>query len=397
MGKERNEKKTGLTQKEIKRHKRFMRNMKKLLVRFIMKKFAFDFDQIDNSEEPCLILANHNTDYDPVFMGIALKEHAYFVASEHVTHKGILSKLLMYWFHPIIHQKGKAGLKTAIEIIKTLQAGYSVVLFPEGNRSFDGVTEDIGMASAKLAKKTKAPVITVRFEGGYLTQPRWGNGVRRGKLYVRFVHKYSLEEMTKMSDEEFYAALKKDLHEDADERRKIDPVEYRGKRPAFGLERVIYRCPYCGKFKTMVSSDNHIKCRSCERELVWDDTGYLMGYDGSIFTVRNLCTEQREKLKRKIENDPAKELFRDQVIVEKYNDKHEVEKSEKGEIVVYGDHVELGDKKIYSDDLLDLAIVGKNKLVVFRKTDQAHFEIKGEELFNALVYRDLYRANEEGK
>ena len=102
-----------------------------------------------------IVLSNHVTDYDPILVALSFPKQMYFVASEHLLRKGIASKLLMHFIKPIIHMKGRQGAKTVKQMLRTLQEGNSVCIFPEGNRSFNGVTMEMQASIAKVAKKAK--------------------------------------------------------------------------------------------------------------------------------------------------------------------------------------------------------------------------------------------------
>ena len=52
-------------------------------------KFNFKAKTVPPAEGACLILSNHNTDWDPLLVTCSFrKRHMYFVASEHIFHWG---------------------------------------------------------------------------------------------------------------------------------------------------------------------------------------------------------------------------------------------------------------------------------------------------------------------
>lgn len=125
-----------------------------------------------------------------MLVGVASEKHLYFVASEHIMRKGFATKLLMRYLKPIIHMKGCQGINTVKQMIKTLRDGQNVCIFPEGNRSFNGLTCDFEPSIAKVARRSGAKLITYRIEGGYFTQPRWSTTLRKGKIKVLFCTLY---------------------------------------------------------------------------------------------------------------------------------------------------------------------------------------------------------------
>ena len=107
--------------------------------------------------------------------------------------------------------KGRQGAKTVKQMLRALQEGHRVCIFPEGNRSFNGVTMDMETSIAKVAKKSKAKLVTFRIEGGYLTQPRWSTTTRRGKTRGRLINVYTPEQLAEMSDGQISEAIITDL------------------------------------------------------------------------------------------------------------------------------------------------------------------------------------------
>ena len=147
---------------EHKRHERVFRFVRMILLPFAKLLYNFEYQDLSGIEGPYLLLSNHNSDVYPIFIAGATKNHIYFVATENITRMGIIGKFFVTFFHPIIHYKGKIGINTVKEILKTLKSGYNVALFPEGNRSFNGLTNTdiITPSTGKMAKKSGASLVT---------------------------------------------------------------------------------------------------------------------------------------------------------------------------------------------------------------------------------------------
>ena len=115
---------------------------------------------------------------------------------------GFASKVLRYVFEPIAKRKGTSDTVTVMKSIRALREGKNVCLFPEGQKSFNGRTGEIHLATGKLVKASKASLITYKLEGGYFTTPRWGYGIRKGKMHGSIVNIYDPETLEKLSAEE---------------------------------------------------------------------------------------------------------------------------------------------------------------------------------------------------
>ena len=156
--------------------------------------------------------------------------------------------------------KGRQGAKTVKQMLRALQEGHRVCIFPEGNRSFNGVTMDMETSIAKVAKKSKAKLVTFRIEGGYLTQPRWSTTTRRGKTRGRLINVYTPEQLAEMSDGQISEAIITDLYEDAYETQERERIRFKGKDLALGIESTLFVCPKCGEIGKLHSKEDRFYC-----------------------------------------------------------------------------------------------------------------------------------------
>ena len=95
-----------------------------------------------------------------------------------------IGKLIKFLVNPIPKVKSKKSDLAAIKsCIKVARENGTICIFPEGNRTVTGKLGNIDKSIAKLAKSLKLPVILFNIHGGYGTEPRWGQGVRKGKMH----------------------------------------------------------------------------------------------------------------------------------------------------------------------------------------------------------------------
>lgn len=376
---------------ELRRHRWTYHALMPIIEVFLKWKFNYEYDDISNIEGPYLLLANHNMELDPAVVGRAVGKHAYFVASEHILRKGIGTWLLMTFFKPIIHMKGKQGVTTVKNMLKALKDGHNVCIFPEGNRSFNGLTCDMEATIGKVAKKAKAKLITYRVEGGYLTQPRWSVTLRKGKLKGRLIHVYTSEELQEMTDEQINQAIVTDLFEDAYATQKREKIAFKGKNLALGLEAAIFACPKCGEVGKLHSENNRFYCE-CGFDSVYDVYGDLTDKHGNKHTVTDLDGNQKKILKEKLQTCSEKEiLFEDYIDVHHINERHELVLKDPCMIKAYKEHLEYGENRLEFKDVEGMAIYSRNALIIHPKNQTGHLEIKSANIgFNALKYLYLY-------
>lgn len=375
--------------RELRRHKIVFAILRPVITLFTKWKFAYTYDSLRHIEGPYLLLPNHNLELDPMIVGAAAYHHLYFVASEHLSRKGFVTKLLNYFLQPIYHQKGRAGAYTVKEILKTLRSGTSVCLFPEGNRSWNGQTLPIPPATGKLAKKSGAKLVTYRFEGHYLTQPRWSTTLRRGKLQGRLVHVYTPEELQAMTDQQVNEAIARDLWEDAYETQAKKMVPFKGKHPALGMETAVFACPSCKKIGELRSDDTSLYC-NCGFRAEYDVYGYLTDAQGEKYTMVQLDQQQKNLLEGMLARAADEPFFSDNVLLQQINDRHELVSETSGALIACKDHLSCCGQNISFDDILGMSIYSRNVLVLHTLTDGRHYEIRGDMSFSALKYLYLY-------
>ncbi|MCQ2575806.1 MAG: 1-acyl-sn-glycerol-3-phosphate acyltransferase [Treponema sp.] len=257
------------------RHKRIWAFCRFLLKPFFVAKYKFSFEEAPVIDGPCLVLSNHNNDLDPVLLGMCFKKQMYFVASEHVYRQGFVSKLLFWAFEPIAKIKGSSDTLTVMKAIRMLRSGKNVCIFPEGNRSFNGKTFPIHEATGKLVKTSAANLITFKFTGGYLATPRWGYGVRKGKVHGSVVNVYTKEQLKEMSPLEITEKIRADLNENAYERQKQEMIPFKGKNLAEGIETSVCVCPKCRSIDAITSRKNTVYCKNCGPLTELDTYGFF--------------------------------------------------------------------------------------------------------------------------
>ncbi len=412
--------------REMRRYRRAFAFFRFVLKPFLRRKFGYRYDDLSKIEGPYLLLANHNTEFDPMFVGLATKKQLFFVASEHIMRKGFGTWFLTRYFHPIIHRKGKDGAKSVFSILKTLRSGSSVALFAEGNRSFDGVTGPIAEATGKMAKAAGVPVVTFRFEGGFLTQPRFSTNVRKGRMYGRLVHVYTKEELAAMSEADINKAIAADLHEDAYEAQARERIAYKGKKKkyAYGLESTLCYCTGCGAFGTLHSDRDTLRCGKCNLTAVYDAFGELTvtggnaDSDKTVTNLRDWVARQRTALRGMIrEAGEDEELFSDPVTVREIGADHKIVSVRAGTIIAYKNGVRLATDDgaaegtaaaettgetvseisggSQTEELRDLAVYSRNFITAYCHESGKQYDIRGDERFNALKYYDLLRESED--
>ena len=343
-----------------KRHALLWRLMRPPVSLFLKCKFGYKATVAKNLPENYIVVSNHVTDYDPLFVGMSFPRQMYFVASEHISRWGKLYSLLRWGFEPILRPKGAVGAATVKTMLRKLRAGGNVALFAEGVRSWDGVTAPVHPSTVSLVRAAKCGLVTYRIEGGYLSSPMWSSAksTRKGRMRGAVVGIYTKEQLAELSDEQIARLLQNDLHEDAYERQQQSPVRYRGKQLAQGLENFLFVCPSCHAHASFCSHDDTVRCTRCSLQFTYDEYGQLHG--APFTTVREFSVWQREQLDEDVVRGAVYAAPRATLSIVS---KGETTKVDEGALTISPTALTCGGTELALDRIPDMAMHGKHALV----------------------------------
>jgi 1-acyl-sn-glycerol-3-phosphate acyltransferase len=151
--------------------------------RFTMLSFlishSFRFEGAKNVPPtgPVLMVANHQSFFDPAAIASAATRRLHFLARKTLFNNPLFGGLIRNLQAVPVDQDGvaKEGLKV---IIAALNAGCAVLVFPEGSRTLDGQMQPLQPGVSLLIKRAPAPIVPVGIAGAYESLPR-GNKIPR--------------------------------------------------------------------------------------------------------------------------------------------------------------------------------------------------------------------------
>ena len=346
---------------------------------------------------PCLIVPNHCTDWDPFFVGVSVKKHTYYVASDHIFRKKITGALIAWAQAPIVRLKGSVAGDTALSALRHLRAGFNVGVFAEGNRTYNGRSCAIFASTAKLAKSAArvagASLATFRIRGGYLSSPRWaGSRVRRGRVTGEVVRVYTPDELKAMTNEQIADAIRADIFEDAYATQREWKIPYKGRRPAEYLERALSVCPRCGALGKLESRENVLRCRGCGMETTYNGYGFFEGgglpfdnvYDWDVWQAGELQKRTNEAGGGCIASDTDVDLKED---LEDFR----VHRFGTGEIRIFRDRLECCGMTFPFADISGAGLPGPQGLD-FSLRNGRHFSVTSKKVRNIRKYLTIYRS-----
>lgn len=301
-----------------------------------------------------LVLPNHSCGADQFFVGLSFrKRHMYFLVSEHSFRRRIVGFFMRHLAGPISRVKGSVDASATLALLRKLRKGIPVCIFPEGDRCWDGRTARLHPSTAKLLRTAGVPIVTWRLEGGYLSDPRWGHSLRRGRIHGGVVNIYPAAQIKAMRLPEIEALIDRDLRVNADEAQQRDPIPYRGKRRAEGLEEALYLCPRCGSFGTLHGRGNRFAC-GCGLNLEYDEYGRLQG-DSPLHSVSEWSDWQLAELHRIA--GQSGDYFTDAgASLWALEEAHRMRRLEKGTVRLNANGLHLGEHHFLPESLEGLAL-----------------------------------------
>ena len=131
-----------------------------------------------------ILAVNHQSNLDPVVVGCGLTRPVHFMGKT-ALFRGVLGVLIRR-VNAFPIRRGGADRGAVKEFIRRVQAGFPVMLFPEGTRTHDGRLGDIMPGVGGIAVRAGAPVVPTYIDGSFDAWPRHRKLPRRARLSITF-------------------------------------------------------------------------------------------------------------------------------------------------------------------------------------------------------------------
>lgn len=248
----------------------------KILAKLLFR-VKYDKSAIKGLKGPFVVLGNHSSVTDIAFTVGALLPHRLNI---------LTSKDLFTWklFKPFITRLGcipKSQFVIDIMSLKMMKAaveqGRVVALYPEGKTSLDGKQlHYLSPSIGKLIKYLGVPVVLSHSLGAYLTKPRYFKGFRYGKVFMKESLLITAEEIKTISVAEIHKRVTEALKFNDNIYQKENKIRFRSRKPAAGMEYILYRCPKCNLDYIMRSTDRRLICDYCGNSVEYTEYGELI-------------------------------------------------------------------------------------------------------------------------
>lgn len=216
-------------------------------------------------EKPSIILCNHGSFVDFLYAeSLLIKSRPHYAVARlyfYHRHLGWLLRKLGCFPKSMF----ALDIESTKNCLRVLQKGEILAMMPEARLSTVGRFEDIQESTYSFLKKAKVPVYTVKLQGDYFADPKWGKGLRRGALVEAELDVlFTAEQIQSLSVEQIQKAVEERLSYDEFTWLEGRPnIRYRHKKLAEGLENILTLCPLCGKKHTIITKGREIFCSHC--------------------------------------------------------------------------------------------------------------------------------------
>lgn len=225
-------------------------------------------------EGPCLVLANHVANLDPLLISLAVRRPVQWLTTESLL-EGPLGHVLAPW-GVIPKKKFTADPRALHQLVRWARCGAAVGIFPEGQRTWDGRPLPLLPGIERLVPRLAVPLVTVRLVNIDRQWPRWAAAPRFGRVRVEVD---APVETRGLAPEAVSSLL--------EARLRVDPercVRYpmRGVRLAQGVSNVLFACPACLRLEGLRERGDEARCVACGEAWRVDTENRLHGRAGPI-------------------------------------------------------------------------------------------------------------------
>ena len=226
--------------------------------------FSYDYDMASIKDKPVVLLAAHASRLEFIYAiyGFGRKDVNVICGFQNILKKwryylmlklGVISK---YLYQP--------DLLCVINMLRVLRRNGALGLFPEGIQSTSGSTHPINPATAQFIKKCKANVVVCTSKGAYLATNRYSSDRKKGYIGVSYNLLFTPQMLDELTEEQIYDMILQKISYNDFAFNKTARHKYIGKKPnAFGIDKILYKCPDCKEEYTLRVEDDEVVCDGC--------------------------------------------------------------------------------------------------------------------------------------
>ena len=244
--------------------------------------FTYDYDPKTIEDKPVILLSSHASRLEFIYTVYGFKRNDINVVCgfQNILKKGLYRLFIeLGAISKYLYQPDFLALKNMLRVLKR---GGAIGLFPEGIQSTSGSTHPINPATAQFIKSSKAYIVVCRTHGAYLATNRYSSDRKDGYIGVEYSLLFTPEMLTNLSEEEIYSRLLEKISYNDFAYNKKARNKYIGKKPnAFGIDKILYKCPDCKDEHSLYVDNERVVCKKCGFSVKVDEYYDLVDLKGS--------------------------------------------------------------------------------------------------------------------
>ena len=254
-----------------------------IINRFYGVEFTYDYDPATIKYQPAILLSSHASRLEFIYTvyGFRRNDINMVCGFQNIMKKGIYSLLIKFGvISKYLYQPDFMCVKN---MLKVLKRNGSLGLFPEGIQSTSGSTHPINPATAQFIKKSKANIVVCTSKGAYLATNRYSSDRKKGYIGINYSLILTPEMLDELTEQQIYELILQKISYNDFAFNKVARHKYIGKKPnAFGIDKILYKCPNCKQEHTLVVENDTVVCQSCNFRVRINEYYDLVDIKGTV-------------------------------------------------------------------------------------------------------------------
>ncbi|MBD3392061.1 MAG: hypothetical protein GF418_08310 [Chitinivibrionales bacterium] len=221
-----------------------------------------DPDSDPMPRRPFVLVSNHANFLDPWMVGFQSRDALFIMMNDDGFRGSRMRRLYLHAVGAFGKKKGAHDYKAMKRTLNLLKGGFPVLIFPEGQTSWDGETQPIYSGVEKIIKRGRCPLVMMHLRGNFLTRPWWAEHSRKGKIVVK-IKVLDAGILGSIPDPDLLETIKTYIYNNDIKNPENRAVPFTGSGMAVGLERFVWICKQCGAEDALVTGGNTITCTAC--------------------------------------------------------------------------------------------------------------------------------------
>lgn len=228
---------------------------------------------------PFILVANHGTFFDPWIIGSFCPYPMSIMMNEF----GFRASAFVRWYQrsagAFPKKKGVSDYCALKRGLRELKDGYPLMVFPEGQVTWDGETQPLFHGVEKIIKHLSVPLVIIKIKGSFLSKPWWANNYRKGKVRL-FVETLSSKDLKIMTEKGILKKIEEFLYNNDIKDRINLSTNFEGNDLAAGLIHFLWICKNCGANDKIYTDNNKVICSACKSSWELNAHGQLRTIKG---------------------------------------------------------------------------------------------------------------------